>query len=937
MSYNVWQPREDVNALGLFMESGRNKKDLIKTGFVFSLLLRELTWLHTNPSIYCVEKFENIPDLYFVKDEETSLRNIETIKRSLKEGNSKIVFIRGKKGSGKTFSLGYFLNKETRNLNKQGITWFRIDATKIYELYYTYPNIFNMLANKKILLESYLYSQIFFVFSRYHNMDSVLKSVDFNEIIEESAKDAALKLKKPVEELKEVFIELKNKAGNAPKFDNSLKGKPWIELYSEDYFVLLKIFSQKLLSFLKKRKKQVVLFLDGIDNVDYDLEHLEYVLEEVYNLLWGNKIELQNYFSKIILLSRPEIYEKILSNVKAQPYSIEVRDLKPVPIEKILLHISSLFDKKKIEKLSEEVFKGLNLEKIINTFINLVERFIETSFKEDLNDLNLSLKERILEELSINDKEAIKAIKAGYIIILILSLMEDYKFQKFLKNLEAFKKYFSNSFREKLKEISKFLKEKYQYNLFDKGELTDSYIWSEIFRDNIRDIFLSLLYSYFYIEAYINQRKFPYSSIESYFEAYDFNDKKDIQDEVKNRRLKIILEAVFKFGKKYAPWNSDKAYIPPYSSFPFLNFFNPSYINVSDISPFYSLIIIDKLLEIKKNNLIILKEELLPNVIGNEDLNLKNKLERKILSPLMEFGYIFITADNRITLTSKGIFAFCSFLTDINVMTSNIFYGLFNDKISEKVFSSKSPPFKLYSEISKKYLSSLLYNLHTLLAYLYEETRELQWFKRFKNLIDNNYVKKMFFEFEKFLELNEREKAFYELSLENLRKSIKKKEILDFLQEILYEKEKKEEDIFSAIREEMPIVLKGLIDMEWKRISEKIYENLSSGKSKNLNVFQIYKLFKIPKDIAKLELYKFIGYEKYEILKKQYENIYENQTSKDDSDKQDIFSLIQALYLYLSIKKKIAEYYKKFQQDSKKMDVLSFLKWLKERNIINPS
>jgi len=944
MSYIIWKPNGDIHSLALFMKSignDKNKKDLRAAFFIFSLLLLELTWLHTNPSIYSEKIFEDIPDLYFAKDEKTSLENIKIIEDAVKNtGVSKIIFIRGKKGSGKTFSLGYFLNKKTRDLNNQGITWFRIDATKIYELRYKYPTVFNILASKGILLESYLYSQIFFVLSRYHNTDSVLKGINFNEILKEISEEKAI----PIEELREIFIKLTNEAINAPNFNNSLNGKPWIKLCKEESFDFLKSFSLKSLSHLKKQGKQVVLFLDGIDNVDYDLKHFELVLNEIRDLLWGDKIELQDYFSKIIVFSRPEIYEKITFDVKAQSYGIEVRDLKTIPIEEILFHISSLFDKRRMEKLSEKIFKNWNLKEIIDKFIKSVDEFIDTFFEESCenkkwNDLNFLFRERILEQLSIENNDDIKKIKAGYIIILILALMRYYRFQEFSKDFKTYKDYFVSSFKKKLKEISKFLEEKYEYKFFNDKELTDSYVWSKVFSSNIRDIFLSLFHSYFYIKAYLNARKFPYPDVESYFEAYDFNNNQ-IQGEVKSRRLKIILEATFKFGKKYAPWISEKIYVPPYSSFPFLNFFNPSYVGRSDISPFYSLVIIDSLLKAIKDGFSISKDELLSRVVSNENLNLnlKKELESKILSPLVEFGYLSIKENSKIILTPKGIFAFGSFFTDINIMTSNIFYGLFDNKIFHEIFSLKNleiPPFKLYPEIWQGYLSTTLYNLYVLFAYLYEETWKLKWFEQFKKLINNSYIKRMFFEFEKFLALNERERAFYELSLNRLKDTINDGEILEFLQEIFYENEKEEkENIIATLSEAMPIVLKELIDLEWKK-----YLNKELDTNKSLNIFQIYKLFKIPKDIAQLELYKFIGKEKYKVLKEQYENIYRNSATKIGSDYQDIASFIQSLYLYIQIKERVINYYKEFQQNysNKEINLDSFLEWLKEKNIINPT
>jgi Cdc6-like AAA superfamily ATPase len=127
------------------------------------------SWLHCNPSNSLINDqkvlkhyfFENEKIIFKNKDNNKihSIIEFDSMKNIFFDDDFKLVFLYGNKGYGKTTIQNYLLMKYTKELNKNGLTWLRVDVSKIYREWQGFNNI---------TLINYLYTQIVYVYIRYY-------------------------------------------------------------------------------------------------------------------------------------------------------------------------------------------------------------------------------------------------------------------------------------------------------------------------------------------------------------------------------------------------------------------------------------------------------------------------------------------------------------------------------------------------------------------------------------------------------------------------------------------------------------------------------------------------------------------------------------------------------------------------------------------------
>lgn len=246
-------------------------------------------WVTCNPSKKSIREFSEKMFVYYNENASDLLNSklgMLNFFNDLKDNNGvQKIFIKGYKGSGKTYTVNYFLNKYTKELaEKYSIVWLRIDMSKVYDHYSkSNPNIF-----------SYYYAQIIYVFSRYHkemsdsiDADCLMKLISHRELVE------ALKSQN-------INIGTFQKVYNTCRQINhhgEIKNKP---LDYDDAEEVSKI----ILRLLYEKGIRIVLFFDGIDNIDYALNNNYFtsVLEQVNSLIHSVSVN----HNKIIVSCRPE-------------------------------------------------------------------------------------------------------------------------------------------------------------------------------------------------------------------------------------------------------------------------------------------------------------------------------------------------------------------------------------------------------------------------------------------------------------------------------------------------------------------------------------------------------------------------------------------------------------------------------------------------------
>jgi len=238
---------------------------------IYDFVSSTMGWIHCNPSkeetkklsqeafIFSEtnmkgERVEQLPGEVFQKFINTKQGMDNFFDDLTSHGNEgKKIIIKGKKGSGKTYTQNYFLNHYTEKLFNKKLTWFRIDFTKIlrYQRRYT----------KKIFLHEYLYAQIVYVYFRYSHIktDPILSSINEEELYVSAKKHYEANYEKNDFAIK--YRKLKSDCIKSYKKNDGMN-KPFQEEFSHS-------LASSIVDLLKQNDNNFLLFIDGIDNVDY--------------------------------------------------------------------------------------------------------------------------------------------------------------------------------------------------------------------------------------------------------------------------------------------------------------------------------------------------------------------------------------------------------------------------------------------------------------------------------------------------------------------------------------------------------------------------------------------------------------------------------------------------------------------------------------------
>jgi len=660
------------------INSEKNRIPSYLEEFAFEIFFEERRWLHANPTIYTSTEYRELMKNYIIETEELKKISGKLFKKIVEEDN-KYIFLLGKRGIGKTTFLNYFLNTKTKNcsegnddtLNDKDLTWIRIDATKIYR---------NILKNG-IDFEEYLYGQILYVYFRYadrHSIilrdreqeltgcfDKVFNKVNLEELVKNNIEEK--------DKLLEYLQEIKKYYQKQPNFEDCYSKKPYgncNSLKEERYNCKL---AQLLLENLKEK---LILFIDGVDNLDYSTFLRENSIKGLVKFLFniGNK-----YFKKIIISVRPDTYEEIKREINPEKYG----------------------NKNEFDELK------LNLElDYIEYFKNRIEQIKN---KECNKDDTIDLKE-----------EVIKFIK---------EIGAEIKKEKENKN-EIF--YYKNDCYNRIKKIGIdtimcFLKEKKKLledfeaylNIYENVINKEFEISiNELFDNDFREIIVNISRCFFYL------RMDFYNRI-SKQKANDF--KKYLED---GRTHNVLKNAIVKNGNLYGISFDEISYIPPYRNIAFTNMFN--IFGISNTGVNYPPIIYFLILKIiKKYNIKSISN--LKSIF--KDYNELDKIDQ-IVAKFIEYGYIKYNDGMSISLTKKGEFFVEKFFSNMFFLHSNVYNGLLRKELIDFI----SPHKRDFSDYINKTLENvtiLLYDLYLQLKefniYIYGEEKKMSFNEHIKN------------------------------------------------------------------------------------------------------------------------------------------------------------------------------------------------------------
>lgn len=374
---DVKNVRKILNSTQYFNRKDYLNNELSSTQLALSLLndfvSATMGWIHCNPSkkdTVALAKeayvFPNADDLNACNTRLGMEHLFEYLIEKKYDGN--FVVIKGNKGAGKTYTQNYFLNTRTSDLFDEGITWFRIDLTKVLS--------YQKLYTTRLALHDYLYAQIVYVYFRYGSKeDKILKKINVEDFLQLSK--VAYDKEYSDGEFSEELIKVKEKC-LAPYFNNDGLNKPF-------KFKIVPFLAQAIIKLLQKNEDRFLLFIDGLDNVDYIYDdNLNRWIHEIYN---GDIVKIL-FPSKLILTCRPETnfyIEQIFKKekfTKGESVSAKEFIIEKISEQKIIANFSKSIEDKTFENYPQlqkqlEKIEGLDKKLIENIDRGTLKGFYE--------------------------------------------------------------------------------------------------------------------------------------------------------------------------------------------------------------------------------------------------------------------------------------------------------------------------------------------------------------------------------------------------------------------------------------------------------------------------------------------------------------------------------------------------------------------------------
>jgi hypothetical protein len=302
-------------------------------------------WIRANPS---EPGLKEAMDSVFVWNNEHPTKPTNTVntkfgnkqfKNDIINNKTNTIFLIGKRGSGKTYYLNYFLNNETFNLyDDNNMVWYRVDASKIYKHNQTYPD-------KPWSISDYLRIQIPYVTFKYkHNAALWKEIVSLNtQTLHQLIRDLCMQfpsLKKGVpkrghkflcKEYEDLVKVVAEKDDLTKSFVNSVINDSKRKHFNDLLYLLIMEYTSK------QRYRPIIIF-DGIDNIDYNTSSNLYFqfMSELTEFCKEDDLKKHQYNALHIIALRNDTYFHLndirpdFFNQKYTRHFVEPPDVKTV-------------------------------------------------------------------------------------------------------------------------------------------------------------------------------------------------------------------------------------------------------------------------------------------------------------------------------------------------------------------------------------------------------------------------------------------------------------------------------------------------------------------------------------------------------------------------------------------------------------------------------
>jgi hypothetical protein len=292
-------------------------------------------WFPANPSkqdtvdlcneLYVIDPlFSDDPSIYanylirHDDDHSKKIFNIEEyiVKKMNDDNNdtSRLIML-GKRGSGKTAFINFWLNNRSSYLEEKKILWLRIDVSKIYDEFFAGKNIVEKKGDSAYYLDNYHMIHTLYVILKYgkdeqagydaKNKRKSLLHETMNFLSQDLINDSSML--DFIDKCKEKIAKDFNAEKNTEKF---------ISYILNDNVKLsnIRTLYDKVIEYWKVNDYRVMLIIDGIDNISKEERESDYEVlmkQLVYLYVDRNGSEVSPGFKLILLVIRPETYNDL--------------------------------------------------------------------------------------------------------------------------------------------------------------------------------------------------------------------------------------------------------------------------------------------------------------------------------------------------------------------------------------------------------------------------------------------------------------------------------------------------------------------------------------------------------------------------------------------------------------------------------------------------
>jgi hypothetical protein len=309
-----------------------------------------------------------------------SRAGLEALYSDLQDSATRVIYLIGSRGCGKTACMNYFLSENHERLNLDGMTWFRTDIAKIYEA-----------RSEKLTIEQYHRAHCIYIAIKYSHQDKLLGAF---QLCDDGAAENCDFFRRLLDqpdsaEIRDCWLEIvrifKRSASSVDFVIRVVRGFERDDKRT-DYELLFAEMLAEITHSRDGKTRQVIQILDGVDNVDrINASDLYRTFLEQLGAQIGIS-EKQGPFAKTIVILRKETLHDLLAvssevqRVSSSGRKRRERVIQPVDAMQLVLRKLSIIRNPKSDYFKKKKDAATHIKGYDESCERMFEKFVEIYF-----------------------------------------------------------------------------------------------------------------------------------------------------------------------------------------------------------------------------------------------------------------------------------------------------------------------------------------------------------------------------------------------------------------------------------------------------------------------------------------------------------------------------------------------------------------------------